>query len=87
MANEQDAGRQDAAAGGQEIGVTEARGGQRVGLIWVLVISLGLAVVGLLGYSTLNSGHMNTATGAAGSKAAPVVDAPVSAPVSNTATP
>lgn len=40
---------------------TEARGGQRVGLIWMLVISTALAAIALLGFWAINSHHMNSA--------------------------
>lgn len=39
---------------------TEARGGQRVGLIWMLVISTALAAIALVGYWAINSRHMNS---------------------------
>jgi hypothetical protein len=44
---------------GPEVTVTEARGAQRTGRnIWILVISLGLAVVLLLGYTALHAPRM-----------------------------
>ena len=42
-----------------EVTVTDARGAQRTGRnIWILVISLGLAVVLLLGYTALHAPRM-----------------------------
>ena len=49
----------DRNAAGPEVTVTEARGAQRTGRnIWILVISLGLAVVLLLGYTLLHAPRM-----------------------------
>ena len=46
---------------GAEVSVVGARGAQRTGrAIWILAISLGLAVVLLLGYVALHSRHMQT---------------------------
>ena len=46
-------------SGGQTIEMTDARGAQRVGLIWVLGISMILAVVALFGYWALDSHHLS----------------------------
>ncbi len=44
---------------GETVSVVEARGAQRTGrAIWILAISLGLAIILLLGYVALHSGHM-----------------------------
>lgn len=44
---------------GAAVSVIEARGAQRTGrAIWILAISLGLAVVLLLGYVALHAGRM-----------------------------
>ena len=49
----------DPTAAGPEVTVTEARGAQRTGrAIWILAISLGLAVVLLLGYTLLHAPRM-----------------------------
>ena len=49
----------DGNGAGPEVTVTEARGAQRTGRnIWILVISLGLAVVLLLGYTALHAPRM-----------------------------
>ncbi len=46
---------------GERVSVLGARGAQRTGrAIWILVISLGLAVVLLLGYVALHARHMQT---------------------------
>ena len=48
-------------AAGPEVTVTEARGAERTGRnIWILVISLALAVVLLLGYWLLHAPHMSS---------------------------
>jgi hypothetical protein len=46
----------------QWIEVTDARGAQRVGLIWMLVISTSFAAVILMGIWAFNSHHMNSAS-------------------------
>ena len=49
----------DSTAAGPEVTITEARGAQRTGRnIWILVISLGLAVILLLGYVALHASRM-----------------------------
>ena len=49
----------DPTAAAPEVTVTEARGAQRTGrAIWILAISLGLAVVLLLGYTALHAPRM-----------------------------
>ncbi len=46
---------------GPEVSVTDARGAQRTGRnIWILVISLGAAVVLLLGYTLLHAPRMGS---------------------------
>jgi hypothetical protein len=45
----------------QWIEVTDARGAQRVGLIWMLVTSTGMAATILIGIWAFNSHHMNSA--------------------------
>jgi hypothetical protein len=59
---------------GKAISTTSARGARRVGLIWVLAISTVLAALALLGYSTLNSRHMNTSSQASGANAKSAAD-------------
>ncbi len=52
---------------GETVSVVGARGAQRTGrAIWILAISLGLAVVLLLGYVALHSGHMQSISHPAG---------------------
>lgn len=52
---------------GEAVSVVEARGAQRTGrAIWILAISLGLAVVLLLGYVALHSQHMQAINHPAG---------------------
>jgi hypothetical protein len=43
----------------RKLEATDARAGQRVGLIWVLGISTALAVAGVLGYWLLSSGGLS----------------------------
>ena len=46
-------------AAGPELNPTEARGAERTGRnIWILVVSLALAVILLLGYWLLHASHM-----------------------------
>jgi len=49
------------ANGVQTLGEQDARGAQRVGLIWVLVISTLLAAAVVFGLWMYNSGRMNSA--------------------------
>jgi hypothetical protein len=52
---------------GEAVSVVGARGAQRTGrAIWILAISLGLAVVLMLGYVALHAGHMQTINHPAG---------------------
>ncbi len=51
---------QGAQGAGQTIGVTDARGARRVGLIWMLVISTALAVIAVLGVWALNIQRLNS---------------------------
>lgn len=52
---------------GEEVSVVGARGAQRTGrAIWILGISLGLAVLLLLGYVLLHAGHMQSISHPAG---------------------
>lgn len=46
----------------QRIEVTDARGAERVGLIWMLGISTSLAAMMLIGVWAFNSDHMNSAS-------------------------
>ena len=51
------------AASGGDLSATEARGAVRTGRnVWILAISLALAVVLLLGYWLLHAPHMATVT-------------------------
>jgi hypothetical protein len=53
--------RGDAAGDGVGVSVTEARGAVRTGRnIWILVISLALAVVLVLGYWVVRAPHLHT---------------------------
>ena len=49
-----------AARQGVSIRVTDARGGERVGLMLVLVISTMAAAIGLIGFWAIDSHHMNS---------------------------
>jgi hypothetical protein len=52
--------RSNSAGDGVGLGVTDARGAMRTGRnIWILVISLALAVVVVLGYWVLHAPHLN----------------------------
>ena len=46
---------------GPQIEMTRARGAERVGFIWVLLISMALAWVVLFGYWALESHHLASA--------------------------
>ena len=51
----------DPTSNGPEVTVTDVRGAQRTGRnIWILVISLGAAVVLLLGYTLLHAPRMGS---------------------------
>ena len=69
------------AEGGQTIGVDDARGAQRVGLIWMLVISTALAAVLLLGFWAFNVGRLQASQDRVDARTA------ASAPQSNAPTP
>ena len=69
------------ADGVQTIGVEDARGAQRVGLIWMLVISTALAAVLLIGLWAFNFGNLKASQDNVDARTA------ASAPQSNAPTP
>ena len=50
----EDSGREDRAGDGIGLSMTKARGAERHGAIWILVVSLSAAIIAVAGYWLLN---------------------------------